>query len=191
MAGMESILVPHGRKSSDEWVNDNLTALLGAIYFYVSERAQWKSNHDQVDQSRYQASRKEIIKTLQQARESATFKDSDEENAWDGWQSMRPRDLDKAVMEVNKRGWLQSDWYQGMQDVIATANGDGVEDEDEDEDQAEQAQSFEIRRADSMFQDRYDLLSQRRRDDFKVWKAEILRRIEAVQTDVMPMEVDS
>ena len=191
MAGMESILIPHGRKSSDEWVNDNLTALVGAIYFYVSERAQWKSDHDQVDLSRYQAVRKEIIKTLEQAKESATFKGSDEENAWVGWHSIRPRNLDKAVMEVNKRGWLQSDWYQGMQDIIAPVDGNGVDDEDEDNDGVEQTQSLEVRRADSMFQDRYDLLSQRRKDDFKVWKAEILRRIGAAQTSAVPMEVDS
>ncbi|EOO03600.1 putative origin recognition complex subunit 6 protein [Phaeoacremonium minimum UCRPA7] len=189
MAGMESILVPHGRKSSDEWVNDNITTTLGAIYFYVSERAQWKSSDDQVDQTRYQAARKVIIKTLDGARETATFKGSDQDTAWVGWRSIRPRDLDKAVMEVNKRGWLQSDWYQGMQDLADRTNADDLEDEDHDA--TEQIQSVEIRRADSMFQDRYDLLSQRRRDDFKVWKAGILERIAALENSTVPMEIDS
>ncbi|OTA96617.1 hypothetical protein M434DRAFT_40021, partial [Hypoxylon sp. CO27-5] len=36
LAGMQTIAAPHGKRTKDEWVNENLTALLAAVYFLVS-----------------------------------------------------------------------------------------------------------------------------------------------------------
>ncbi len=46
-----------------------------------------------------------------------------------------------------------------------------------DADDIHDAPSVQIRRADTMFQDKYDLLSERNREEYKIWKAKIMARI--------------
>ncbi|KAK3314532.1 origin recognition complex subunit 6-domain-containing protein [Apodospora peruviana] len=118
----------------------------------------------------------------------------DEEDAWEGWHTVRAKDLDSAAVHIHRHGWLELDWAKGIDDLInQTAASDGGEGGD-DVDEGEQA-PLQIRKADTMFQERYDYLSEGRRADYAVWKEGILKRIKELERDTPPpnhdaMEID-
>jgi len=173
-------------------VMGNLAALLGSLYLYV-----WGSVSmpEGVDEARYIRARKGIVETLNKARGTIRIKGVEEDEAWEGWQEVGATDIDNAALKVNRHGWLEGDWATGIEDLVQRheANeprGEG-EGEGEDEDGAENIQTDRIKRADTMFQDRYDFLSERRRIEYASWKEGILERIKGLERGTDAMEVDS
>lgn len=181
IAGIDSIVVPHGRRTDDEWVWGHLTGLLASLYLYV-----WNSvsQTDGVDEERYIAARASVIDALTRARTAITVKDVDaEEVAWEGWTDVEAKDVDEATLRISRYGWLESDWARGIQDLIQRE-----EDADEDTIRAAVGRKGKesadaggrVRRGDVMFQEKYDYLSERKRKTYAVWKEGILRRIEEI-----------
>lgn len=195
--GLESIIAPHRRRTDDDWVNEHLTALLAAIYWYVSESAQLAPGEDMTaDASRasLNARRKPILGALKSAREgvnppttrgkkTAAATEEDKAVFWDGWaESVKAADISEAVEEVAVRKWLESDWFRSIdllrdagedaERVDPSANLDGL---------ISTAAAVQIRKADTMLQDRFDYLSERRRVEYKHWKAGILRQLELAE----------
>jgi origin recognition complex subunit 6 len=185
IAGMETIVAPHGRRTNDQWVLANMAALLGSIFLYV-----WVSvtMPDGVDESRYAQARKEVVETLMRARDSVSIKNLEEDEAWEGWRDFSAGGIDTAALKVNQSGWLESDWAKGIEDLIYR---DGLEvSEGLKHDNADET-ATQVRRADTMFQERYNFLSERRRKEYATWKEEILRRIKESGEQPDAMEVDS
>lgn len=190
VAGMESITAPGAQHHEDEWISQNITPLFAAIYFFVIMRVKALASGETVDREGYVPQRKEILGLLTRARTEVTIKGVDEDDAWEGWTNIKSKDFDNAVAQVNERGLLSGDWYHGISDVVKLTQRTHADDIDmlDDEDVITTVQ---VRRADTMFQDKYDFLSTTRREDYKVWKKNMLAKIDQLAATGTAMEVDA
>lgn len=197
IAGLESIITPYHRRTKDEWVNSHLTSLVAAIYWLVSESARLSPGEEMTpenSQARYKSLRKQMLAALRRARveveipgttraKKGQVPEAEELIFWDGWQeSTKAANLDEAITEVSNRGWLNSDWYRSIE-FLRDKTGEGKDGADGDygEDEMVAAAVVQITKADTMLQDKFDYLSERRRADYRQWKAGILRRIELLE----------
>jgi len=201
MSGVESIVAPGGVMAEDTWVRNNLVSLLGALYLYIWRAVRWPG--EDLDEAEYIKFRKELAATLKRARQEVTLNPTassssgsplkrkrptpeEEEAAWEGWHTVRTKDLDTAAIHINRHGWLELDWAKGIDDLIAQAGGTGEEDDvNEDGDSVTQG-PIQIRRTDTMLQERYDYLSERKKQEYEVWKDGILNRIKKLQARPPP-----
>lgn len=180
IAGMEHVVLPGGQRTEDEWINGHLTPLLATIYYFVDSRVKSINSGHVVNAQTYIPQRKQIRSLLSRARAEADVNQLEEEEAWAGWTNLQPRDFDAAVEEINGRDWLAADWYRAIADVVKS-DGEKLPASHGDL-QQEDSGPIAMRRADTMFQEKYDLLSEARRADYKVWKADILSRINQLQS---------
>ncbi|OHE92531.1 origin recognition complex subunit 6 [Colletotrichum orchidophilum] len=186
LAGMEYVVVPGGRRTRDTWVRENLAALCGAVFFFVAQQVRKLATGKDVDRENYVPARKQVLDLLGKAREEVDARGLDEDEAWEGWAPVKTKEFDVAVREVTERGWLDADWYRSLGDVIevghaiAASHGRGDE-----------TYKAPVRGADTMFLDRYDFLSDKKRRDYRIWKESILRRIDLMEKENGDrMEVD-
>ena len=186
---MEATMLPAGRKAADDWVHENATALLAAVYFYVTMRAKCIASGVEVDREEYVPLRKEIIAQLSRARNEVEVKGQDDEHGWAGWSTVKPREFDDAVEQATQKEWLDGDWYQAIADVLQSREGADVDMLD-GADEADFSKSGQVTRADTMFQDKFDYLSDARRADYKVWRETMLKRISHSMASGGAMEVD-
>lgn len=171
MAGVESVVAPGGKRSEDEWVNGNLTALLGTLVLFV-----WKGvayHGVDIDAAKMGKLRGKVVRALQKAREEAEVK------SWEGWDDIKAKELDAAVLHAKRQGWLEMNWAEGIEDLVTTGEK-GSESEEEVEGAQDKAPG-QFRRADTMLQERYDYLSEARREDYTVWKEGIMKRIRELE----------
>lgn len=195
--GLESIIAPRRRRTDDDWTNGHLTALLAAIYWYVSESAQLAPGENMTtdaSRSSLHAMRKHMLGALRSARQEVKppttrgkkgVAATEEEDAvfWEGWQEgLKAADISEALTVVADRGWLDSDWFRSI-DILRDADQDAedVDTSAHHDDLISTAAAVQIRKADTMLQDRFDYLSERRRAEYRHWKAGILRRIEVLE----------
>lgn len=149
---------------------------------------------------RYKTVRKELLAALREARAEVKIpapargrrtEPTEEQEAayWDGWQeTIKTADLDEAITEVTNKGWLDSDWYRSIEYLRDKAGGSETNEGGLDENQANPAAIMQITKADTMLQDKSDYLSERRRAEYRQWKADILRRIDILEhRDVMDL----
>ncbi|KAH6977097.1 origin recognition complex subunit 6-domain-containing protein [Ilyonectria sp. MPI-CAGE-AT-0026] len=190
LAGMEAIIAPGGRKTDDEWVLQNTTVLFAAIYFFVTMRIRALASGEAIDRDGYVPQRKEILALLTRARKEVTVLGLDDDDAWNGWSKPKTTEFDDAVAKVNERGWLTGDWYQGITDVVKLTQRSQGDDTDMVDEEA--MPTVQIKRADTMFQDKYDFLSETKRADHRVWKDEMLAKIvQLTATGAAAMELDT
>lgn len=107
----------------------------------------------------------------------------EEADFWEGWQEgLKAADISEALTVVADRGWLDSDWFRSI-DLLRDAeqDADDVGPSPSREDLISAAAAVQIRKADTMLQDRFDYLSERRRAEYGHWKAGILRRVGALE----------
>ncbi|KAK3344245.1 origin recognition complex, subunit 6 [Lasiosphaeria hispida] len=183
MSGVESIAAPRGVRSGDEWVENNLSALLAALYLYV-----WRgvtAPGQDIDAAEYVRFRRGLVGALKKARAEVVVtpkldEDGVDGDPWEGWCDVKVKDLDTAALRINRHGWLELNWAAGIGDLVR-AGEDADEREDQDEAGGETPEPVQIRRADTMLQERYDYLSERRRKDYAVWKEGVLRRIKELE----------
>ncbi|KAI0537754.1 origin recognition complex, subunit 6 [Xylaria digitata] len=193
-AGMQTIIAPHGRRTKDQWVNDHLTPLLAAVHCLVAGQLYVIMNKRDLDNRQYSKIRKSILVVLEHTQEKVTIRGMDEDELWIGWSDVTSKDVDKAMAEIIKRGWQNEEWFAGFEEMVKRSEpdendpGDDVDMEDED---ARISERLHVQRADTMFQRRWDMTEQKRRD-YHEWKDGILKRIEEIErSQVAAMEVDS
>lgn len=143
--------------------------------------------------ARYKTVRKELLAALRisrvkvriaaPARGRGTEPTEEQETAfWEGWQdTIKAADLDKAITEVTNKGWLDSDWYRSIEHLRNKAGGGEVEEGGLHEDQVDVVAIVQITKADTMLQDKFDYLSERRRAEYRQWKADILKRVDLLE----------
>ncbi|KAM0248837.1 hypothetical protein ACHAQJ_009301 [Trichoderma viride] len=182
LAGMESILVPGGRKTKDEWALNNTTALCAAVIFFVAMRVRDIDQEQAIQTEFYKPTRTEILEQLSRARQGVGVIGVEPDAFWEGWTDVIDSDFDDAVSRIREKGWLEADWYNGITDVISMnlqQDDDIVEGQDE-----EDALQVQQQRADTMFQEKYDYLSESRRAEYKIWKDATLARISVLSASL-------
>lgn len=156
-------------------------------------------------QAQYKIMRRKILGALNSARDEVQIppsasrgREADAETHealfWDEWPGkVNAADLDEAMREVSQRGWLNSDWYRSIEHLRDKApEGDAQAEDEVGYDTAAAAAAVQITRTDTMLQDKFDYLSERRRVDYRRWKDDIMRRIEILEREKEDdaMEVD-
>lgn len=175
LAGMEAIVASSGRRTQDAWVNENVAGLFASIYFFVVARVRAVQSGETVDREGYIPLRKEILALLKRARDEVIITGREDGNAWEGWTTVRPRDFDYAVAQVNERQWLAADWFKALAEVVSSQQQGRDSDASVIDDEAT-TQTL-VMRADTMFQDRYDYLSEARRAEYRAWKSSMLGEV--------------
>ncbi|KXJ96398.1 hypothetical protein Micbo1qcDRAFT_154960 [Microdochium bolleyi] len=206
LAGMQSIAAPHGRASTDEWVTQNLTPLLGAVYFLVTLQVQHLERGTPPDDKEYRQTRKAILGVLSRAPEEVTVVGMDEDELWIGWSDVGPRDIDAAVAKVVESGWQNGEWFAGINHLVGddaavsqpqhhVVPGGADDDEDIDmqdvspEDEGKLVETLHMRKNDTMLQSRW-VMTDKKRKEYEQWRDDMLSRIEAIERSgaVQPME---
>ncbi|PHH85739.1 hypothetical protein CDD83_11234 [Cordyceps sp. RAO-2017] len=178
LAGVEFVVATRGQGTDDGWAEQHATDLVAAIFFFVVMRLRAVSSGEAIDRQAYVPLRKEILVNLAQARANVEPKGSADEDAfWQGWKIPKSREFDAAVAHVTEKDWLEGDWYKAIADIISAPRFGEQESAHEGDDE-EVAAPVPARRADTMLQDKYDLLSESRRSDYVVWKEKMLSRID-------------
>lgn len=195
--GLESIIAPRPKRLDDEWINGNLAALVAAIYWYVSRSAQLAPGEDMTrdaSRSSLNALGKQMLEALNSARneikpstargkKNVVTTEEEEVLFWEGWQeSLKMADMNEALEVVAARGWLDSDWFRSI-DLLRNSEQD-AEDLDPEtcqDDLTSTVAAVQIRKADTMLQDKFDYLTERKRAGYRQWKTGILRRAEALE----------
>ena len=179
-SGIESVVLsPGGQKlTQDEWVLSNPVSVLGALYLYVWRGVTWPG--EDIDQAEYIKFRKSVAEALRKARDEVELEGGDE--AWEGWHEVGVKELDTATLRINRHGWLEMDWAKGVEDLVRRERDHNDRDE-EDGKRAEQVvvEEVKIRRADTMFQERYDYLTEKKRKAYGEWKDGVLKRIKVLE----------
>ncbi|KAK8094883.1 hypothetical protein PG997_001568 [Apiospora hydei] len=191
LAGMETIVLPRGRRTTDEWVTSNLTPLLAGIAFLTI----WQIislETDNPDPKMYAKAREQVLKAVMKARDEVQVKgfEEDEDEAWEGWSNICTKDIDKAVEKGTKSGWQESGWFGSIQDMVdACGTGKGNqggsgsgEDGGDDDGDDEIMDRMQMQRGDSMFQGRW-VMTDRKREEYRHWKEDIMLRIEEIKKE--------
>ncbi|VUC35161.1 unnamed protein product [Clonostachys rosea] len=189
VAAIDAIIAPGGRRARDEWVNQNIAPILGAIYFYVTIKLVALSTGQPMTKEPFSAQRREILKLLSRAREETTVNAPSGQDPWAEWEDTKPREFNSAVNQMEEQGWLDSDWFKGLDELVGAKRWDVVAAPAEDED--DMAKPIQIRRADTMFQEKYDYLSEERKADYNAWRHKMLQKITDSRTNSGAMEIDT
>ncbi|KAI1199319.1 origin recognition complex, subunit 6 [Nemania serpens] len=182
LAGMQTIVAPHGRRTNDQWVNDHMTPLLAAVYCLVAGQFHVIVNGRDLDSRQYSKIRKSVLVVLEHAQEKVAVPTMDEDELWIGWSDITPKNIDMAMAEIIKRDWQKDEWFAGFEDMVKRSEADANhsdDDADQDED-ARISERLHVQRADTMFQSRWDMTDQKRQE-YREWKDGILRRIEEIE----------
>jgi len=183
-SGLESVIVGSGG-GDDTWVRTNLVSVLGALYLFVWRGVTWPSGgQDEFDRERYVRMRKEVAFWIAKAREEVAIPSIDDADgdgddaAWEGWSEPSVREFDAAAVRGKRHGWFDMEWVSGVRDLV-----DREEDrkQEREGDTGQEEEVVQIRRADTMFQERYDYLSERKRKAYADWKEGMLKRIKELE----------
>lgn len=185
LAGVQTIVVPHGKRTEDEWINEHLTPLLAAVYFLVSIRFTMLETKQRVNSEQYASLRKDIVKALREAHKAVDLKGQDESVLWEGWTSIGPKDLDEAVAKANENGWQDDEWFTSIGDQV----GEGADVEMADPQNDTTAGKAQVQRGDTMLQRRW-VMNDQKRQDYNRWKADILKRCDEIERTGGTMDVD-
>jgi origin recognition complex subunit 6 len=183
-SALESIIAPHGKLTDDAWVQANLVSVLGALYLFVWRGVTWPDG-EQVDRERYVLFRKEVAACLERARDEVEVVvpvsggGREEDKGWDGWEGAKVREFDATAVRGKRHGWFEMEWVQGVRDLVERERV-RVEEEGEGEG-GEEVEVVQIRRPDTMFQERYDYLGERKRKAYAEWKEGMLKRIKELE----------
>ncbi|KAI1108667.1 hypothetical protein F5Y14DRAFT_70949 [Nemania sp. NC0429] len=202
LAGIQTIVAPQGRRTTDPWVNDHVTPLVAAVYCLVAGQLHVIVSGKDLDSRQYTKIRKSVLGVFEHAQENVAVPVMDEDELWIGWSDITSKEVDLAMAEIIKRNWQKDDWFASFEDMVkrsepdANHSGDdgngnnNNEDADQDED-ARISERLHVQRADTMLQSRWDMTDQKRRE-YHEWKDGILRRIEEIeQSQATAMEISS
>ncbi|KAI1369024.1 hypothetical protein F5Y08DRAFT_294444 [Xylaria arbuscula] len=194
LAGIQTIVAPHGRQTKDQWVNDHLTSLLAAVYCLVAGQLYVIRQGQDLDNKQYAKMRNSILDILGYAQEKVTVHGMDEDELWIGWSEVTSKEIDKAMAEIIKRGWHKDEWFDGFEEMVRRAEPEADkhdEDVDMEEEDTRVSERLHVQRSDTMFQSRWEM-TDKKRQEYREWKDDILKRIEEIErSQATGMEIDS
>ncbi|EFX06383.1 hypothetical protein CMQ_6704 [Grosmannia clavigera kw1407] len=170
---------------SPAWVAGSLTALAATLYYYCIKSWQASQDVGPMDKTQYNTDERTIMDVFQKAREGGVQLEGGAGDVWEktGWHDLTRHSFREALLAVSDRKWLESDWFRDIQQLRDVAGsdysegGDSNDNNNDDDDDDDAAIPTHTWRSDSMFQERYDLLSETRRQDYGDWKKEMLQRL--------------
>lgn len=189
LAGIGSVLTlptPNPEKGEGK-EKEKVPALVAAIYVLVHTRLTGK----EVNGKEYVALRRTILTALKDLSADVEViekveKEEAGEVGWEGWTNIVGKDVDAWLMQLSARGWVGLDWFENIESGSGIKGPDtrdepmdDAEDEDADEDNDGEEES--IMGLGTMMQERVDYLSTRKREEYQIWKDEILRKIEEME----------
>ncbi|KAI2642367.1 hypothetical protein GGS21DRAFT_302401 [Xylaria nigripes] len=183
LAGMQTIVAPHGRRTKDVWVNKHVTPLLAAVYCLVAGQLYVLMHGRDLDDKQYSKMRKSVLRLLDHAQEKVTVEGMDEDELWIEWSDITPKDVDAAMSEIIKRGWHEEEWFAGFEQMVKRSAPDSNKPADDDatDDEDDQiSEKLHILRADTMLQSKWDITDQKRRD-YSEWKDVIMQKIDEIE----------
>ncbi|KAK7977021.1 hypothetical protein PG996_003093 [Apiospora saccharicola] len=191
---METIVLPRGRRTTDDWVNNNLAPLLAGIAFLTK----WQIislETENPEPKVYAKAREQVLKAVMKARDAVEVKGFEDDSgaAWDGWSDIKTKDIDRTVEKGTKSGWQESSWFGSIQDMVdACGTGKDNQGSDPDEgggdDDDEDIDRMQMQRGDSMFQGRW-VMTDRKREEYRHWKEDVLMRIEEIKKEQKAQEI--
>ncbi|KAI1867804.1 uncharacterized protein JN550_006945 [Neoarthrinium moseri] len=192
LAGMQTIVVPHGKRNRDAWVTEHLSPLLAAVCFMVAMKIANLETGAQISSDQYIALRRDIVRALKSARTEVDHRREDEEVFWEGWSNPTPKAVDEALAKIKESQWQEEDWFAGIDDLVASTHAAGDRDlEMAGADDHGSGSKAQIQRGDTMLQSRW-VMTDEKREDYRRWKADILSHIEEMEkARGSAMEVDA
>lgn len=174
LAGMQSIVTPHGRRSSDEWVHASLTPLLAAVFFVVITKFHHLEKGE-LDEKTYVKTRQQLVDSMEQARAEVEVDGvAHEDDAWEGWSHVTAKNINDAVAVVVSRGWQDGGWFTGINDMVNfSRNNDAASDDGDDDDERESREKMQG--GDSMFQGTW-VVTDQKREEYRRWKEGIMKK---------------
>ncbi|KAK6072632.1 origin recognition complex subunit 6 [Seiridium cupressi] len=185
LAGLETIVAPHGKRTTDGWVNEHLAPLLAATLFMVTTRFVVLETGKPIGSTQFTNLRKDIISALRDARKEVDPRREDEEVFWEGWNNVGPKDFDEAIKTFNESGWQGGEWFASIEDQV----GPSVDVDMEDTDGQVASGKVQVQRGDTMLQGRW-IMSDQKRQEYSRWKTDILRRCDEIEKAGGAMDVD-
>ena len=163
-----------------------IPALIAAVWFWVLGRLTGKdTNGEEYKKRRLMVT--DVLDTVENS-EWVAERVGQEEDAWEGWETVGSKDIQGWVIELKEKAWLEMDWYEN---IVEDADVDDVVDGEGDE-ELESSRTFEeLSRAGlgTMKLDKFDYLTERKRMEYEVWKGKMLRMIdELVEEGVLDDE---
>lgn len=185
LAGVTSVLtlpVPKPAEGTQEGRKDKVPGLVAAVYILVVTRLLGK----EVSGREYVGLRRGILAALMAVRGDGEVvaKVEKGEGAWEGWEEVVGKDVDRWLMELSARGWVGLDWFGNIESGagvdLPERQGEEMEngEEQEGEDEEEEEQMMGLG---TMMQDRVDYLSARKREEYQIWREGIMARMEEIE----------
>ncbi|KAH6613490.1 origin recognition complex subunit 6-domain-containing protein [Chaetomium tenue] len=187
-SAVESVLAPRGKPTTDAWARANAAAVLGALYLFVWRGVVWPAGEG-VERERYVGMRRGVAGGIGGVRDQGVveIEGGDDDGVWEGWKAVGVAELDAAAVRGRRHGWFEMGWVSGVQDLV-DREAARVEEEEEEEagrggggDGDGDGEVVQIRRADTMFQERYDYLGDRKRKAYAEWKEGVLKKIKELE----------
>jgi origin recognition complex subunit 6 len=196
-AGVESVLFLPCPKFGDakDRMEGKLPALVAAVFFNVMTKLTGK----EISRQDYARQVKKLLDILHEIRENEVVaaKVGEEDEAWEGWEIDSKKDVDHWLSDLAVRGWIELDWSMNIEvgsGASGTMEGERDESTDGEEDkEATKRASKRMRGAGlgTMMQAKFDYLSDEKREEYAMWKAAMLAKIDdLVAEGVMNDDMD-
>lgn len=167
---------------------DKVPALVAAAYILVFTRLLGK----EMSGKEYVVLRRSILTALMALKEDEEVLGKVEavekgDKAWEGWENIVGKDVDRWLMELSARGWVGLDWFGNIE---SGAGVDVPEQQDEEMEEVENGEEQEEEDGEeeepmmglgTMMQDRVDYLSARKREEYQIWREGIMARMEEIE----------
>jgi origin recognition complex subunit 6 len=178
---------------------DKQPALIAAVYCFVGTRMSGRETNG----SEYVAHRTLMLRTLKRFREDEAITErvrkkwnGKKDMEWEGWEDVGPKDVDSWLLHISSRGWLSLDWFENIVEgsgLGPKGNPSRLEDDaalDTEASAADGSKDPQQRGIGTMMQDRVDYLSEKKRAEYKVWKEDVMARIEEMEKEIAQEDTD-
>ncbi|KAL1900472.1 hypothetical protein Cpir12675_000944 [Ceratocystis pirilliformis] len=207
--GIDYIVAPGGKRTKDPWILTNLGAVVMAVFVLVVERGaallhasrpkdaytkgEGTNTTDNTDGAREYISpkmRKLAVELAIRARSEITS--ITEKSDWEGWSAPTARTLSQALERIqSEEEWINADWMGSVKDVVARIL-EANERVRSGRQKAAQSSGL-VQRSDTMMQEKWEFLNEKRRREQRAWEETILMKISQLESSSggLSMEVDN
>ena len=175
LAGVEYAIAPGGRRTNDKWISSHLPATVAAIFVVAMDRLATILGSVEPDVESLVDIMKKTLDIMNHAREALDVKGLTEAEFWDGWTNPKLPDVGTAIKRV-REDWIDADWYLALEDV-ASENVQRAKSKGKGRQRRDVRETMGIHKADTLHQPRYNYLSEKRQEEYKVWLQSVAGRL--------------
>ncbi|RKF57201.1 putative origin recognition complex subunit 6 [Erysiphe neolycopersici] len=186
LAGVESILcLPKPKTTRSCSIDESklkLPAMIAAVWYFVFARMSGREERlpDKTGEIKL------VIRSLTQARDNEKLlkKLDSKEDSWRGWELITESDVNIWGKEINVSGWKELDWWRNITENSPYNSAKIMDDNHEynylDEDEIFLIDKENSKKVKSF--NRYDYLSEERKQEFTNWRSKMLLQINEMIT---------